>query len=156
MAAASHAHPAGVLAPATVIAANVALVDQASKTLARAHGAAGNVFHNHELSLGIAGASVPTLLALMALAVLAFGGYTAQLARQGRMSGWVPGLLIGGALSNLADRLMAGAVTDFIPVGHIVFNVADLAVILGVVLFAGSLWLGSRPQERPAYSAARD
>jgi signal peptidase II len=43
------------------------------------------------------------------------------------------GLFIGGALGNLADRALTGAVTDFIAVGHLVFNLADLAVAAGLI-----------------------
>ena len=49
---------------------------------------------------------------------------------------WLPaGLLIGGALGNLADRVRDGAVTDFIdlPVWP-TFNLADVAIVVGVVL----------------------
>jgi signal peptidase II len=50
-------------------------------------------------------------------------------------------LIFGGALGNLVDRLTTGLVVDFIEVGvgrwHFpVFNVADSAVTIGVVLFA--------------------
>jgi signal peptidase II len=45
------------------------------------------------------------------------------------------GLLTGGALGNLADRLRDGAVTDFIdPPSWPAFNVADIAITLGVVV----------------------
>ena len=50
-------------------------------------------------------------------------------------------LIMGGALGNLVDRLSTGLVVDFIDVGlgrwhWPVFNVADSAVSIGVVLFA--------------------
>jgi signal peptidase II len=50
-------------------------------------------------------------------------------------------LILGGALGNLVDRLTTGLVVDFIDVGWRgfhwpVFNVADSAVSVGVVLFA--------------------
>ena len=45
------------------------------------------------------------------------------------------GLLTGGALGNLADRVRDGAVTDFIdPPSWPAFNVADVAITLGVVI----------------------
>ena len=45
------------------------------------------------------------------------------------------GLLTGGALGNLADRLREGAVTDFIdPPSWPAFNIADVAITLGVVV----------------------
>ena len=49
---------------------------------------------------------------------------------------WVAaGLLAGGALGNLIDRLFAGEVTDYIDVGSWPpFNLADVAITAGVVL----------------------
>jgi signal peptidase II len=50
---------------------------------------------------------------------------------------WLPtGLLIGGALGNILDRLNGGAVTDFIklPLGWPPFNLADASITLGVLL----------------------
>ena len=60
-------------------------------------------------------------------------------------------LILGGAIGNLIDRVSAGEVVDFIEIGYghwhwPVFNVADSAVSIGVVLFALH-W--SRPQAPP-------
>jgi len=45
------------------------------------------------------------------------------------------GLLLGGAVGNLIDRIRFGEVVDFIDVGAWpVFNVADSAVVVGVIL----------------------
>jgi len=53
-------------------------------------------------------------------------------------------LILGGALGNLVDRITTGEVVDFIEVGWSawhwpVFNVADSAVTIGVLLF-GLTW----------------
>jgi signal peptidase II len=50
------------------------------------------------------------------------------------------GLIVSGAVGNLIDRLVLGAVRDFVTVGigplrTGVFNVADLSVTIGVTLF---------------------
>jgi lipoprotein signal peptidase len=42
-------------------------------------------------------------------------------------------LIIGGSLSNLLDRLLLGAVRDFLAIAHLVINLADLAVLAGVL-----------------------
>ncbi|MFZ5964553.1 signal peptidase II [Thalassococcus sp. BH17M4-6] len=64
--------------------------------------------------------------------------------RLGLISG---GLLIGGALGNVIDRLLYGAVADFLNMSccgisnPYAFNVADISIFagaLGLVLFAGS------------------
>jgi signal peptidase II len=49
---------------------------------------------------------------------------------------WLPvGLLLGGALGNLADRAREGAVIDFIdPVAWPAFNVADSCIVAGVLV----------------------
>lgn len=59
-------------------------------------------------------------------------------------------LIFGGALGNLLDRVTTGLVVDFIEIGvgrwrFPVFNVADSAVTVGVVLFA--LRLGQRADQ---------
>ena len=51
-------------------------------------------------------------------------------------------VLAAGALGNLADRLVAGRVVDFIDLRvWPVFNLADVAVVVGLGLVA-SVWLG--------------
>jgi signal peptidase II len=53
---------------------------------------------------------------------------------------WLPvGMLLGGALGNLADRAREGAVIDFIdPIAWPAFNVADSCIVIGVVVL---LWV---------------
>ncbi len=70
------------------------------------------------------------------------------------------GLVIGGALGNVADRLFHGAVADFfffhtaLPVGPLanyVFNVADAAIFIGVaLLLVESFRAGSGAPQTPA------
>jgi signal peptidase II len=51
------------------------------------------------------------------------------------------GLLIGGALGNLADRVRMDAVIDFLdPPAWPAFNVADVAITAGVVVLIFSVW----------------
>lgn len=54
------------------------------------------------------------------------------------MMGYGLGLVIGGAVGNAIDRIRFGAVVDFFDVSRLyfpwVFNVADSAITLGVVL----------------------
>ena len=55
------------------------------------------------------------------------------------------GLLFGGAIGNLIDRLRLGHVIDFVAVGAFPrFNVADSAVSIGVTLLALAWWLDHR------------
>jgi len=75
--------------------------------------------------------------ALFALKVVAVVLLALWLARTGsRLSGVALGLIIGGAIGNLIDRIAYGAVTDFIklPLGWPPFNLADTSITLGVLL----------------------
>jgi len=50
------------------------------------------------------------------------------------------GLILGGTVGNLIDRLRFDGVTDFISIGiWPAFNLADSAIVVGVILFAYSL-----------------
>ena len=71
---------------------------------------------------------VLTLAALSALLV-----YFALRPRRALL--WLPtGLLVGGALGNLIDRVVSGSVTDFIKLPFWpAFNVADMAITFGVL-----------------------
>jgi signal peptidase II len=71
---------------------------------------------------------------VIALAVLALLVYFARNGSQPWM--WLPtGLLLGGALGNIVDRISEGAVIDFIKLPHWpAFNVADSAITIGVVV----------------------
>jgi signal peptidase II len=45
------------------------------------------------------------------------------------------GLLFGGVVSNLLDRIIFGYVRDFISIGSFpVFNIADASIVVGVIL----------------------
>jgi len=59
----------------------------------------------------------------------------------GRPLVWLPtGLLLGGALGNVFDRLRDGVVTDFLRLPHWpAFNVADMAITAGVIALVFSL-----------------
>ena len=62
------------------------------------------------------------------------------------------GLLIGGSLSNLVDRIRLGHVTDFIDVhwwGMRIFNLADAFIVVGVVILLVALFAADRPQRPP-------
>jgi lipoprotein signal peptidase len=52
---------------------------------------------------------------------------------------WIPGLVLGGALSNMIDRVRFGGVRDFISTRWAIINVADLCVIAGVLILPALL-----------------
>lgn len=77
------------------------------------------------------------LLAIKVVASILFAAWLARSNR--RLEALALGLLIGGALGNAVDRLVYGAVFDFISLhafgfNWYVFNIADVAVVVGVVL----------------------
>ena len=124
--------------------AMVMVTDQATKQAANSaldRGESANVFLGLDLTntrnRGVAfgaledsGALVGTLIGVALVLLLA---YFALHAAQPWL--WLPvGMLLGGALGNLADRAREGAVIDFIdPVGWPAFNVADAAIVVGVL-----------------------
>ena len=61
------------------------------------------------------------------------------------------GLIIGGAIGNIADRLRIGAVTDFIDAHYggwhwPTFNMADVAIVCGVTLLVLTSFRAPSPQ----------
>ncbi|MHB1505484.1 MAG: signal peptidase II [Sulfobacillus sp.] len=55
------------------------------------------------------------------------------------------GLLLGGILGNLIDRLMGRQVLDFIKLPHWpAFNVADMAITVAAVVLVVESWLSAR------------
>ena len=95
------------------------------------------------IHVGAYSRAVFTLLALVALALIAWVLHGTPPGRRGRLIAL--GLVGGGALGNLLDRVGSGAVVDFLDVGFgalrwPVFNVADVAVTAGSILLALFLW----------------
>lgn len=61
------------------------------------------------------------------------------------------GLILGGSIGNLIDRVRLGAVTDFIDIGAWpIFNLADSAIDIGVVLLIGYLLIKLWKERREA------
>ncbi|MGN6587588.1 MAG: signal peptidase II [Solirubrobacterales bacterium] len=90
--------------------------------------------HNQGVAFGLAGGAGTGLVLVTVIALGVIGYLFAR--NPARPWMWVAtGLVAGGAIGNLADRVRAGAVTDFIAVGSWPpFNLADVAITLGVLL----------------------
>jgi len=141
----SRSAPAAAVATAGLVVA----VDQATKQLADANierGGEVNVFFGLDFTntrnTGVAfgaleggGLVVAILIGLSLALLLAYFAFNRELPWL-----WLPvGMLLGGALGNLADRAREGAVIDFIdPVAWPAFNIADTCIVLGVL---GLLWV---------------
>jgi signal peptidase II len=129
----------------------VVALDQVTKALvlsSLAPGESESIFFGVELSVSrnagiafgaLAGAGEAVIVALVGAALTVLLVFFA--ARAGRPLLWLPvGMVLGGAAGNLIDRARSGAVTDFIdPSFWPAFNVADMAIVLGVL---GVLYLG--------------
>jgi signal peptidase II len=92
--------------------------------------------HNRGIAFGLASGGGAGLVALTAAALALVGYLFAR--RPTRPWMWLAvGLLAGGALGNLADRVRAGAVTDYVDLlAWPPFNLADVAITLGVLILA--------------------
>ena len=84
---------------------------------------------------------------LTGLALAALVGFLVK--RPERAWLWLPtGMLIGGAVGNLVDRIARGSVIDFIKLPHWpAFNVADVSITVGVVVLLLVLETGRGPAE---------
>jgi signal peptidase II len=145
-------------APAAIATAGlVVAIDQATKQLAITNierGDQANIFFGLDLTntrnSGVAfgafegGGVLVAILIGISLALLV--GYFALNHEMPLL--WLPvGLLLGGALGNLADRARDGAVIDFIdPVAWPAFNLADSCIVVGVFLL---LWTVEGRPKRP-------
>jgi signal peptidase II len=90
--------------------------------------------HNEGVAFGLAGGSGAPLVVVTLVAL----GIVLYLFSRNPTRPWMwiaTGLLAGGAIGNLADRVRVGAVTDFIELPHWPpFNLADMAITGGVIL----------------------
>jgi len=141
----------------------VIAADQAAKAAVEAHLVPGQyeevlgpleltLSHNRGVAFGLAGGAGVKLVIVTALA-LAVIGYL--FARNPLRSGmWLAvGLVAGGAIGNLADRIRHDAVTDFIAVGSWPpFNLADVSITLGVLLL---VYLYMRDADEPEEAEGR-
>lgn len=133
------------LGKAALVAAVAIAADQVSKAIVRGQLAPGERVdgfagieivrvHNSGIAFGLlddAGSIVLVIAALAFAALLGMFLFSAD-----RPGLWLPvGLLAGGALGNLIDRIREGYVTDFIdPPRWPAFNVADVEITLGVIM----------------------
>lgn len=102
---------------------------------------------NTGVSYGMLNETGPWLLTGFALLVAAvLWGWLSQ-PSTGRVLAASLGLIIGGAVANAVDRLHLGGVADFFSLHAFgfywyVFNIADVAIVAGVIgLLYESLWL---------------
>ncbi len=98
-----------------------------------------------------------TVVGLLAVGIIIWMAYRAR-DDQSRLI-WALGLVIGGAVGNLADRIIFGAVTDFVVWKYYdarwpTFNVADAALVIGVGLMLVDMVAEAKAEIRAQKAAA--
>jgi signal peptidase II len=130
---------------AAIVVAVVVAADQAAKSAVEAHLVPGQyvevlgpleltLSHNRGVAFGLAGGAGVGLVVVTVVALAVIGFLFARKPQRPGM--WLAaGLVAGGAIGNLADRIRHDAVTDFIAVGSWPpFNLADVSITIGVLL----------------------
>ena len=134
----------GAWGRAGLVMAGVLAADQITKALARGGISPGDedpIFpalklvhvRNEGVAFGISAGGPTLVIVLISAALLALVLYFAR--NSARSGMWLPtGLLLGGAIGNIIDRIHQGHVTDFLKVPlWPAFNLADVAITVGVV-----------------------
>jgi signal peptidase II len=150
----------GAAARAAAVTALVIALDQATKAIVRASIPLGDrdrvlpgvdLVHtrNDGVAFNVLAGGSPLVVVVVAIAIGALVGYFATHLDKPLI--WLPtGMLLGGALGNIVDRVRDGAVTDFVKLpAWPAFNVADTSITLGVLVLLYVI-------ERPRDGAARD
>jgi signal peptidase II len=154
----------------TALAATVALADQLSKAwVAQAFPQPTEIVGDLVRVVqvrntgGIFGLLGDSALLLGAASTVVIALIIVYHAREGVRQHWLLsvalGLLLGGALGNLVDRLRLGYVLDFVDMGvgdfrWYTFNVADAAISTAIVLLVGLTLFGERLAARDDARAA--
>lgn len=140
-----HASIGRRLRPAAAAAVIVVLLDQATKAVVRDRLPTGDHWpegwellrfshiENDGAAFGILQGAEAFLLVSTVVGIAALIGYLLWVPGDDRRYTLGFGLVLGGAVGNLIDRVRLGAVTDFIdPTHYPAFNLADSAIVVGV------------------------
>ena len=107
---------------------------------------------NYGISYGLFSSGSETARWLLIGLTLAVTAYLARamMTTLGPLTRLGYALIIGGALGNMADRIIHGAVVDFVSLHYAgyywyVFNLADIWISLGVVLLVWGFWREPAP-----------
>jgi signal peptidase II len=109
---------------------------------------------NSGIAFGFFSSRTTVVIAVTALAVGWMLWFFARSARRHPVLPVALGLVLGGSVANLVDRVRLGRVTDFLDLeAWPAFNLADTFIVVGVAILFGALVLADRPR-RP--HAVRD
>ena len=119
--------------------------------------------HNYGVSLGFLKAtSMEMRWGLVALTFAIAVVVLIWLLREKKLGDIIPlGMVLGGALGNITDRVKFGYVLDYADLHFgdfrpfLIFNLADAAITIGVVIIlARSFLIGEKPDHNPAATPA--
>jgi signal peptidase II len=143
------------------VAGSAIIADQLTKYLVSSQLSLGEEAHvvgpfsiHHLQNSGIAfGLFASATSIVIALTTIAVAWMLVFFARSGSRHPILPvalGLVIGGSVSNLVDRVRLGHVTDFLDLRYWpAFNLADSFIVIGVAILLGALMLSDRDRARP-------
>ncbi len=100
---------------------------------------------NSGIAFGLFGSRTSIVIVVTAVAVCAMLVFFARSGRRHPVLPVALGLVLGGSIANLIDRVRLGHVTDFLDfVAWPAFNLADTFIVVGVAILFGTLVLGDR------------
>jgi signal peptidase II len=110
---------------------------------------------NSGIAFGLFASATAIVIVLTLVAIAWMIGYFARSGARHPLLPVAVGLLIGGSVSNLADRVRLGHVTDFLDFRYWpAFNLADSFIVIGVAVLLGALVAADRPPRRRRISNA--
>ena len=105
---------------------------------------------NSGIAFGLFASAAPVVIVLTGIAVTWMLVYFARSGARHPVLPVALGLVIGGSVSNLLDRVRLGYVTDFLDLRYWpAFNLADSFIVIGVLMLLGALVLAEREPRRP-------
>jgi signal peptidase II len=100
---------------------------------------------NSGIAFGLFASRTSIVIGVTAVAVCAMLVFFARSGRRHPVLPVALGLVLGGSIANLVDRVRLGHVTDFLDfVAWPAFNLADTFIVVGVAILFGALVLGDR------------
>jgi signal peptidase II len=111
---------------------------------------------NSGIAFGLFAQATAIVIVLTMIAVAWMVGYFARSGARHPLLPVAVGLLIGGSISNLADRVRLGHVTDFLDLKYWpAFNLADSFIVIGVAILLSALVAADRAPRRQRVPAPR-
>ncbi|MDX6454814.1 MAG: signal peptidase [Gaiellaceae bacterium] len=105
---------------------------------------------NSGIAFGLFASATAAVILLTAVAVSAMLIFFARSGARHPILPVALGLVIGGSLSNLLDRVRLGYVTDFLDLRYWpAFNLADSFIVIGVLVLLAALVFAERRPRRP-------